>query len=135
MDATQDVTLAANSSTLIAERPLEEWESQGRSRSGAFGLLMRDGRTVAQNRLFIERFKDLEFAEPSVSVKRRGGEAVFSSDVFVWGVCLDQDGESPVPDDLFDLLPGVEYAIPWPEDAELPAPQRCASALPWKSGR
>ncbi|BCW99437.1 MAG: hypothetical protein KatS3mg024_2264 [Armatimonadota bacterium] len=90
---------------------------------------------MAQNRLFIERFKDLRFADPAVSVKRDGANAVFSSDVFVWGVCLDQDGESPVADDLFDLIPGVEYAIPWPEDRDLPVPQRCASALPWRSVR
>lgn len=135
MDETVDVRLAPNASTLIAERPLAEWEALGKARSGAFGLLLQEGRIVAQNRLFIERFKDLQFADPAVSVKRDGANAVFSSDVFVWGVCLDQEGESPVPDDLFDLIPGVAYAIPWPEDRELPAPQRCASALPWRSGR
>jgi len=135
VDDTVDVRLAPNASTPIAERPLDEWEALGTRDTGAFGLLIRDGRMAAQNRLFIERFRDLNFAEPAVSVARRGAEAVFSSEVFVWGVCLDQDGESPVPDDLFDLIPGVEYAIAWPEDRELPAPQRCASDLPWRSGR
>jgi hypothetical protein len=39
----------------------------------------------------------------------------------VWGACLDPAGESGIADDVFDLLPGIEWSIPWPEDRALPA--------------
>ena len=43
------------------------------------------------------------------------------SDVFAWGVCLDQDGEAPLADNCFDLLPGGQYTMPW--SAELGQPR------------
>jgi len=132
VDETRDVTLKANESTLLAERPLAEWEALGSQKSGAFGVLMHGGIPVTQNRIFIAPYKDLEFAPAQVQVERRGKKAVFSSPGFVWGVCLDADGEAPVPDDVFDLLPGIDYEIDWPEDAPLPEAQRFGSDLPWK---
>jgi beta-mannosidase len=47
-------------------------------------------------------------------VRREGSRAVFSSDVFAWRVCLDLDGELPLPDNFFDLLPGAPYELEWP---------------------
>jgi hypothetical protein len=35
------------------------------------------------------------------------------SDAFCWGVCLDEDGDRPVPDNCFDLLPGIPYTLLW----------------------
>jgi len=35
------------------------------------------------------------------------------SDVFAWGVCLDLNGETPLPDNCFDLLPGIERTMAW----------------------
>jgi hypothetical protein len=106
---------------------MEQWTALGQDASGAFALLLQEGRTVAQNRVFVTPFKDLKFAEPRISVERRGDRAVFTSPTFVWAVCLDPDGESPVADDVFDLLPGIPYEIPWPEDKPLPIVKRCAS--------
>jgi hypothetical protein len=37
----------------------------------------------------------------------------FYSDVFVWGACIDTNGEKDLPDNCFDLLPGIPYTIPW----------------------
>jgi beta-mannosidase len=129
VDRTADVALPPNASTVLGRMPLAEWESIGTADSGAFTVLLEDGRPVAQNRLFVTRFKDLRFAEPDIKVERRGSKAVFSSPTFVWAVTLDWDGESPIADDVFDLLPGIEYEIAWPEDVELPKAQRSASPL------
>jgi beta-mannosidase len=43
----------------------------------------------------------------------KNGRAVFRSDVFAWGVCIDLDGEKSLPDNFFDLYPGIPYSIPW----------------------
>ncbi|MHB1000174.1 MAG: beta-mannosidase [Armatimonadota bacterium] len=127
IDRKVEVTLAPNAATIIGEMPLSEWQSLGTETAGAFGILYKDGEMVAQNRVFITLFKDLKWAKPEVTVERRGDKAVFKSPVFVWGVCLDIDGEAPVSDDIFDLLPGIEYAIDWPADQPLPQVQRTAS--------
>ena len=123
-DRTISVTLSANASTVIGEVALSELESLGFENAGAFALLMSDGVTVAQNRLFMARFKDLKWPEAKVRVERRGGKAVFSCDTFAWGVCLDPDGDSPIADDLFDLIPGIPYEIKWNPDLALPDVRR-----------
>jgi beta-mannosidase len=56
----------------------------------------------------------MKWPKAAVSVKQGNGCAVFSSRTFAWRVCLDLDGEKPVPDNFFDLLPGVPYVLPWP---------------------
>lgn len=126
-DETRAVILPPNASSVIGEMPLSLWEKIGRDSAGAFALLASGGKIVAQNRVFIERFKNLKFAPPEIKVERRGDTAVFSSPTFVWAVTLDWDGESTIPDDVFDLIPGIEYQIPWPEDRDLPIVQRTAS--------
>lgn len=51
-----------------------------------------------------------------------------------WGFCLDLDGEAPVADNCFDLLPGIPYTLPWPESNGEPTIHRLgnrnAIALP-----
>ena len=123
------VTLPANASTVVGEIPMESWRSLGEDSSGAFALLLKDGITVSQNRVFVTRFKDLKFAEPKIEIERRGDRAAFTSPTFVWAVCLDPDCDSPLADDVFDLLPGIPYEVPWPEDAPLPTVRRCGSPI------
>ncbi|MDO8588719.1 MAG: hypothetical protein Q7T82_16950 [Armatimonadota bacterium] len=126
----KEILLPPNQSTAIGRLSIAEWDEIEVNRSAAYGVLQdADGALVAQNRLFRAKFKDLEFAPAEVSVSRDGERAVFSSAGFVWGVCLDVDGEADVADDVFDLLPGVPYSIPWPTDRPLPAVQRCGSPL------
>ena len=123
VDERKAIRLPPNASTVIGEvRMPTDMTSHG-----AFGILVRDGEMIAQNRVFAARFKDLKLAVPEIKVERSGDKAVFSSRTFAWAVCLDPDCESPVTDDVFDLLPGIEYAIPWPPDAPLPSVIRCAS--------
>ena len=68
----------------------------------------------AQHRLFLERFRDLQMvSQPEIDVAVADERLTLSCDVFAWGVCLDVDGEAPVPDNCFDLLPGVPYTLDW----------------------
>ncbi|MBI4578631.1 MAG: hypothetical protein HY718_02960 [Planctomycetes bacterium] len=121
VDRRQAVTLPANASTPVARFNRGEWTRLSPLRSGAFAVLSEGGRTLAQHRVFVERFKDLEFVEPRISLARKSGALTLKSDPFAWGVCLDVDGELPLADNCFDLLPGIAYRVAWTDT--LPAPQ------------
>ena len=45
----------------------------------------------------------------------QGGKAIFTSDTFAWRVCLDLDGETRLPDNFFDVLPGIPTVLDWPD--------------------
>ena len=107
------VTLPANASTLLAEFPRSEWEALGTRRTGAGAVLSQDGRRVAQHRLLLERFHQLELAPPRVEVTVAAGTATFRAEGFVWGVCLEVEGDAELGDNCFDLLPGIPYEMPW----------------------
>jgi len=79
----------------------------------AFAVLRQDGRVVARNKLFEPLMKELHWPKPQVSVRVANGMATFISPTYVWGVCVDLDGEHPLADNLFDLFPGMEHSIPW----------------------
>jgi len=119
-DSAIEATIPENSAVELARIPMSEWTAAGTTKSLVFALLQEEGRTVAQNRILVEKFKDLEWGDPNISIERDGEEAVFAADCYVWGVCLDLDGEEQLPDNAFDLLPGIEYRVPWPQDQELP---------------
>ncbi len=116
----EQVVLEPNTNNEIGEISLDEWKAFGLEKSGVYALLTQNGEIIAQNRIFCEKFKDLQFAKPDIKVERNGGFAVFTSPVFVWGAVIDPDGEKPVPDDVFDILPGIPYSIPWPDCQPLP---------------
>ncbi|MGC4047018.1 MAG: hypothetical protein QM758_24750 [Armatimonas sp.] len=92
----------------------------------AYGIYayLRDNETayVAQHRLLFKRFHELNL-DPDFTLSIQNGYAVgvpnpeqwvtLVSDEFVWGVCLDINGEEEVIDNCFDLLPGVPYHVPW----------------------
>jgi beta-mannosidase len=114
------VELLPNASTLVAQYPLEAWHRAGTDSAGAFATLWVDGVCIRQNRLLLARYKDVRWAQPEICVTRRGDRAVFASPTFMWGVCIDPAGEAGLADDVFDLLPGIEWSIPWCPDRELP---------------
>ena len=126
-DESRQVALPANASTVLAEFARSEWDALGTTRSGAFAALLREGKLVAQHRLFVERFKDLELVQPEITVSVEAGVATFRSEAFAWGVCLDLDGELPLADNCFDLLPGLPYQMAWP-DGEPPVVVRVGNA-------
>jgi len=113
-DECVSVELPANASTPLARLPRADWEKLDLRRSGAFAVLFRNGRPVAQHRLFLERFKDLAFVQPRITLAVKDGLLHAVSDAFAWAVCLDVDGETPLPDNCFDLIPGISYEMSWP---------------------
>ncbi|MEI7834658.1 MAG: glycoside hydrolase family 2 protein, partial [bacterium] len=117
LDETTDVVLAANASTILATFPRAQWEEAGLTQTGAFATLSAEGQQVAQHRLFLERFKDLQFvADPEIELTLEAGTLTLTATTFVWGVALDVDGERPLADNCFDLLPNQPYTIPWAEE-------------------
>jgi beta-mannosidase len=106
------VTLPANTSTPL--RNLGKWSGDPSS-SIAFAVLRREGAVDARSRLIEPLYTEVDWApagKPTVTVK--DGVATFESDVFVFGVCIDLDGDKALHDNMFDLYPGQPYSIPWP---------------------
>ncbi|MDD3927384.1 MAG: hypothetical protein PHT33_12070 [bacterium] len=121
------VTLPANASVALGTIDRVQVESLGLAKAGAFAVLSQNGMQVAQHRLFLARFKDLAFAMPEVSLSLEGERLTLTSDTFAWGVCLDVDGELPLADNCFDLLPGIPYKLPWNITLGRPAIMRIGS--------
>jgi beta-mannosidase len=114
VDVRRSVSLPANTSTLIAEFDAAEWYRLGEKTHGAFALLSQAGREVARDRLFLPFFKEMAWPKALVRVRREGDRAIFESDVFAWRICLDMDGEQVLPDNFFDVLPGIPTVLDWP---------------------
>ena len=110
------VTLPPNAAVV-----LHTWDTDGlppeRPIRSTFAALTTDAHVpVAQHRLLPARFHELCLErDPKIDVRLENGVLTLRSDAFVWGVCLDVDGERPVADNCFDLLPGVAYTLPWDE--------------------
>ena len=52
---------------------------------------------------------------PRAGVGRQSGRAIFESETFAWRVCLDLDGETALPDNFFDVFPGIPTVLDWPD--------------------
>lgn len=111
MDREAMVSLLPNASTRLVPFRKSAWKNQ--EGSAAFAMLLDDGNLVARNRLFLPLFKDLKWAAPHLKVRVAKGKATFASDSFAWGVCLDLNGENLMPDNFFDVYPGIPHVIPW----------------------
>ncbi len=111
------VTARSNQATVVARHP---WSDT--NQSGAALLLAGDGAPFAQHRVHRKRFHELGLcADPQIQLTLENGRLRVSSPDYVWGVCLDIEGDLTVPDNHFDLLPGVPWSMPW--DAILGAPK------------
>ena len=98
------------------------WDTLGVKTHLAFALLTDDaGNELARDRLILPLFKEMRWPRARVTVRRTGDRAVFTSRTFAWRVCLDLDGEAPLPDNFFDVWPGVPTVLTWA--ARLPAPR------------
>jgi hypothetical protein len=78
-----------------------------------------NGKVVARNRLYTQLFCEFNFEQVEVNARVENGKAVFESDKFVWGVCLDLDGESSLTDNFFDIYPGIPHLIQWDNSCKL----------------
>jgi beta-mannosidase len=114
LDQRKQVVLPANQSTLLAAFPGKALTRLGETRYGTFAILSVNGREIARDRLFRPRVNEMKWNRPRVTVRLRKGRAVFSSDGFAWRVCLDLDGERALPDNFFDILPGIPVVLDWP---------------------
>jgi len=115
LDQSAAVRLPANAATPLASFPLSKWKDP--RRSAAFATLETADGYVARNRLFLPIAADMRWPRARVRVTLDQGRAVFRSDVFAWGVCLDLDGGRPLADNFFDVYPGQPYSIAWPGKA------------------
>jgi len=110
-DASTEVKLEPNASTLLATLPMSLWTRQNDSMP--FAILMQNGQLLARGRTFTLLFKEIRWPAAAVQVEVKNGKAVFQSDTFAWNVCIDLDGEENLADNFFDLFPGIPYVIPW----------------------
>jgi beta-mannosidase len=129
IDENKDVVIKANASNCLASFNAEAWDKSGIEKSLAFARLSEKGVLVARNRLFLPKFHEMSWPNAEVSISRKKGYAVFKSNTFAWGVCIDLEGKEAVPDNFFDVWPGMEYCLPWPEDKQLPAIIRIGNLL------
>jgi hypothetical protein len=134
LDIRQRVSLPANASTLLADFPQAEWSRLGERTHGAFVLLSQDGHSVAQDCLFLPRYQDILWPKADVTVTMRDGAAVFECEVFAWRVCLDLSGEQSLPDNFFDLLPGIPTVLAWPPSLGSPRVLRLGNGEGGASG-
>ncbi len=111
MDEKTQVLLPPNTSTKVATFPKTEWPNPNTSL--AFATLMQGDTLIARNRLILPLLKELSWPKPNVKVDLQPGRATFTSPTFAWGICLDLNGETPLPDNMFDLYPAQPYTIPW----------------------
>lgn len=120
LDVNKHIDLPSNTSTMLAEFPEAEWERLGVNTHVAFALLSQSGEVVARDRLFLPYFKEMGWPKADVKVTQAGGRAVFECDTFAWRICLDLDGEKQLPDNFFDVFPGIPTVLPWPEELGKP---------------
>lgn len=120
LDRSVDVNVPANVSTELAKFEATDWDKNGIEQTIAFAVLSDGDRQLARHRLILPRFGELKWAPAKVTVQRVGDQAVFRSPTFAWGVCLDLDGREALPDNFFDVWPGLDYSLPWPSAQPLP---------------
>jgi beta-mannosidase len=120
LDERKAVTLPANASTVITEFPAAQWDKLGIKTHVAFAVLSNDGGEIARDCLILPLFCEMKWPKAKVSVTCKAGKAVFTSDTFAWRVCLDLKGEQALPDNFFDIYPGIPSVLPWPDHLGAP---------------
>lgn len=116
----QAVTLPANASTVVAEFDARRWDRLGVKTHVAFAVLTVAGREVARDTLILPLFREMKWPAARVRVRLADGKAIFTSRTFAWRVCLDLDGERALPDNFFDVYPGIPTVLDWPRELGAP---------------
>jgi beta-mannosidase len=127
VDEARGVALSANTSTLLATLDVAEWKRLGQTTHIPFALLSRESRTVSQDVYFPTYYREMRWPAAQVRAHRVDGKAIFESDAFAWRVCLDLDGEISLPDNFFDILPGIPTVLDWPDSLAAPRVLRVAN--------
>lgn len=113
VDFKTTVDLPGNTSTLVGEFSLEVWQRLGEASHAAYAILSQGGTEVARDSLFLPYYKEITWPKAEVSVRIEQDKAIFESSVFAWRVCLDLDGEQALPDNFFDIYPGIPTILNW----------------------
>lgn len=121
VDATKEVSLPANSSTLVAELDAKAWDRLGVKTHMAFAMLLEGDREIARDRMIIPLYREMKWPKARVAVRRKGSRVIFTSARYAWRVCLDLNGDDRLPDNFFDVWPGIPTVLDWPK--RLPAPK------------
>lgn len=117
LEFTREAILPGNAATLLASFSLTEWQRLGVSQHAAFSILRdENGREVSRDTYLLPFFKEMAWPQAKVQVEVKEGKAIFTSATFAWRVCLDLDGERPLPDNFFDILPGIPTILPWADE-------------------
>lgn len=130
LEERRTITLPANSSTLLAEFDASRWDALGTDRYMAFAALEHEGTLIARDTLSLRRWKAMAWPKAHVTWRRDNDTIVFESSAFAWQVCLDLEGEAPLPDNFFDVWPDVPYRLPWPKTWRDPRLLRMGNDLP-----
>lgn len=113
IEHTHMARISANSSSIVARFEAGAWKK--RAHTMPFAMLLDAENTVlARARMYELVLAEMEWPTASVDVSVKEGKAVFTSDRFAWGVCIDLDGTRALDDNFFDVWPGLPYAINWP---------------------
>ena len=107
-----NILLKSNSRLVI-----DEWDSDG---INTYAVLYDDSDVmIAQNRLLLKKFKDMRFKPSDIKVTKIDGGVIFTSDNYVWRVCIDFDSRDVAKDNMFDLLPNIPYFVKCKDDIDL----------------
>lgn len=107
-DESREVILPPNGSIRLA------WFDGWREEPPAvpFALLTdAAGRELSRNRLLTHRYWEYPLRPAALRRREAEGRTVWEADGFVLGVCLDLDGVQPLPDNLFDVFPGIPTVL------------------------
>jgi beta-mannosidase len=119
-DETKPVSLPGNASTMVAEFDAKSWDKLGVTTHVAFATLTVACKEVARDAFILPLFREMKWAKARVNVRRKEGQAIFTSNTFAWRVCLDLNGERALPDNFFDVYPGIPTVLDWPQNLGQP---------------
>jgi hypothetical protein len=120
LDESRPVTLPANTSRVIGEFDARAWDKLGVKSHVAFAILSNSTGEAARDALILPYFREMKWPQARVKVKVADGKAIFTSSTFAWRVCLDLDGEQALPDNFFDVFPGIPTVLNWPKHLGAP---------------
>jgi len=108
-DESCHIELAANSSSIIAYIAAIDISPTSEI---PFAILYDNNDTeISKNRLLNYRYFEYPLELPDIRIQKEPQGYSFISDVYVMGVCLDLNGETPYGDNMFDLYPHIPYYI------------------------
>jgi hypothetical protein len=95
----------------------------------AFAVLSDGEKEIARDTLILPLYREMKWPRARVNVRLKGGKAIFTSKTFAFRVCLDLDGERALPDNFFDVYPGIPTVLDWPRRLGVPRVLRVGNEM------